>query len=79
MFFAVEVDLGPGVLTEEELVTLLDVERLELSVVADLAIADGDDLALLGLLLGGVGNNDPALGLFFPATSEVFEATSFTI
>ena len=29
------------------------------------ARSDGDDLALLGLLLGGVGNDDPALGLLF--------------
>ena len=30
----------------------------------DLAVAGGDDLALLGLFLGGVGDDDPADLLF---------------
>ena len=38
---------------------------VDLAVVAHLALADGDDLALLGLLLGGVGDDDPALRLLF--------------
>ena len=38
----------------------LHVERLALAVVLDLALADGDDLALLRLFLGGVGDDDSA-------------------
>ena len=57
---AVDLDLGARVLAEEDLVARLDVERTELAVVADLAVADGDDLALERLLLGGVGDEDAA-------------------
>src|SRR5947208_2225382 len=56
-----ELHLGAGVLPEEDLVTGLDVERDLLAVFGHLAVADGDDLALLGLLLRGVRDNDPAL------------------
>ena len=35
------------------------------AVLEDLAVADGDDLALDRLLLGRVGDDDPALGLLF--------------
>ena len=45
----------------------LDLERAKLAVVLDLAVADGDDLALDRLLLGGVGDDDAALGLLFLA------------
>ena len=34
-----------------------------LAVLEDRAVADGDHVALDGLLLGGVGDDDPALGL----------------
>ena len=45
-------------------VAVLDVERRDLAVLLDLALADGDDLALLRLFLGGVGDDDPADFLF---------------
>src|SRR5262249_26268279 len=68
-----DLDVGPGVLAEEDLVAGLDVE-LELGpVVQDLPVADRDDLALLGLLLRGVGDDDPALDgllLFDPADDQ---------
>ena len=38
---------------------------LDLAVVVAGAGADGDDFAFLRLFLGGVGNDDPALGLVF--------------
>src|SRR2546426_6555879 len=63
MFFAVELDLGAGILAEQHGVAGLDVERDHLSVLADLSLADGDDLPLLRLLLGGIGDDDAALGL----------------
>src|SRR5207253_7928772 len=49
----------------EDLVPGLDVQRDLLALVSDLAVAHGDDLALLGLFLRRVGNDDPALFDFF--------------
>src|SRR6185436_2902981 len=60
--FAVDLDVGPGVLPEEDRVAHLDVERDLGAVVEDLAVPHGQDLAPLGLLLGRVGDDDPALG-----------------
>ena len=62
---AFDVDLSTRVLGEEDFVALLHVEGLELAVVADLALAYGDDLALLGLFLGRVRDDDPAGCRFF--------------
>ena len=63
--FAVDLDLGAGPFSEEDAVAGLDVERLNFSAFVAGARADGDDLAFLRLLLGGVRNDDPALGLLF--------------
>src|SRR5581483_7846702 len=63
MLFAVELHLGPGVLPEQDGVADLDVERRHLPVVVHLALADGHDFALLGLLLRRVGDDDAALRL----------------
>src|SRR5262245_50503432 len=63
VLFAVELDLGARVLPEDDGVTDLDVEGGDLAVVVRPALADGDDLALLRLLLGGVGDDDAPLGL----------------
>src|SRR5262249_20958311 len=60
---ALDLHLGPGVLAEEDGVTGLDVERADLAVLEDLAVSDGDDLALERLLLVGVGDDDAPLGL----------------
>jgi hypothetical protein len=46
-------------------VTRLDIERVDLAVLAARAGADGDDLALHRLLLDGVGDDDPAGALLF--------------
>src|SRR5947208_10996402 len=63
MLFAVDLDLGAGVLAEQHGVAHLDVERGDLAVVADLSLAGGNDLALLGFFLGGVGDDDAPFGL----------------
>src|SRR6188472_1036439 len=55
VFLALELDLLPGVLAEEDLVPSLDVERRDLAVLVGLALADRDHFALLGLFLGAVG------------------------
>src|SRR3954465_1412007 len=57
-----DLELGPGVLAVEDLVAGLDVHRLALAVIEDPAWADGEDRALLGLLLRGVRQHDSALG-----------------
>src|SRR5215217_2745687 len=58
---AVDLDLGAAVLAVEDLVALRDVERHALlAVLVPLAIAHRDDLALLGLLLGCVGEHETA-------------------
>ena len=59
---AVDLDLGPGVLSEQDLVAHLDVQGELRPVLQDLAVPDGQHLALLGLLLGGVRDDDPSLG-----------------
>ena len=60
---AVELDLGAGPLAEQHPVAGLDVERLDLAVLAAGTRADGDDLALHRLFLGRVGDDDAARGL----------------
>src|SRR5258706_7282411 len=57
----VDLELGAGVLCVQDRVALLDVDRLALAVIERPARTDGQDGALLGLLLGGVGKDDPAL------------------
>ena len=57
---AVDLDLGPRPLAEQHPVAGLDVERDELAGLVAAARADGDRLALLRLLLGGVRNDDAA-------------------
>src|SRR5690242_12980144 len=61
--FAVELDFGAGVAGEDDFVALLHAERGAFAVVEALAVADGEDLAALGLFLGAVGEDDAALGL----------------
>src|SRR5436190_9033406 len=58
---AIELVLVAGVLAEEDSIAFLHREREILAVVVDLAGAHGDDLALLRLLLGGVGDDEAAV------------------
>src|SRR5580765_2515789 len=57
-----DLELGPRVLGVEDLVALLDVHGLALAVLEDPARAGRQDRALLGLFLGGVRQDDAALG-----------------
>src|SRR6476469_1356389 len=59
----VDLDLGAGPLAEQHAVAGLHVEGDELAALVTGAGTSRHDLALLGLLLGGVGNDDAALGL----------------
>src|SRR5262250_3507617 len=63
VFLSVELDLRARVLAEEDAVALLHLDGAHGPVVEDAAAADGDHARLLGLLLGGVGDDDPPLGL----------------
>src|SRR5688572_1531960 len=60
-----DLHLGPAVLRIEHAVTDLHVHRDPLAVLETTG-ADGDDLALLRLLLGRVGDDDPRRGLLRP-------------
>src|SRR5918997_249314 len=55
VILAVEADLGPGVLGEDDDVALGGLHRYTLAIVVQLALTDGHDLGSLRLLLGGVG------------------------
>src|SRR2546426_7881346 len=68
---AVQFDFLAGVLAEEDRVPFLHVERNALVLLA-LAEAHGNALALLGLFLGGVRDDDPAnlLFAFFEALDD---------
>ena len=61
--FAVDLNLGASVGREQDAVLLLDRQSLALTVITDLAEADGDDDAFLWLLLGSVWEDDAASGL----------------
>ena len=62
--FTFELHLGAGPFAEQDAVADLDVERLQLAGIVTRAGADGEDFAFLRLFLRGVGDDDPALGLF---------------
>src|SRR5262245_18305671 len=61
---AVELDLRARPLAEQHLVARLHVDRDQLAALVAAPWADGDDLALHRLLLGGIRNDDAAGGLF---------------
>src|ERR1700688_5011743 len=63
-FLAVELDLGARPLAEQHAVADPEVDRDQLAAFIAAARADRRDFALRGLFLGGVGNDDAALGLF---------------
>src|SRR6202030_1325052 len=63
-FLAVELDLGARPFAEQHAVADLEVDWDQLAGFIAAARADGGDFALRGLFLGGVGDDDAALGLF---------------
>src|SRR5579863_144340 len=60
---AVELHFGPGVLAEEDAITLLHGDGPQLAALQDLPVAGGHDRSLHGLLLGGIRNDDATFGL----------------
>jgi hypothetical protein len=66
VFVVLDLDLGARILAEQDPLAGLHLEGDPLAVLADLAVADGHDLTLLGLFLGRVGDDDaPSNGLLF--------------
>src|SRR3954470_22788602 len=65
VFFSVDPDLGARPLAEQHPVTRLDIEPLDLAAFVAGAGADRDHLALLGLFLGGIRDDDAACRLAF--------------
>ena len=65
MLLAVDLHLGARVLAEQDAIARLHVELADRAVLLDLAVAHRDDLALDGLLLGRVRDDDPTTGLLF--------------
>src|ERR1700744_4629014 len=61
---AVALDFCAGPFAEKPLVALLRAERRHLAGLGPAAWPEGDDLALLRLLLGGVRDDDAAFRLF---------------
>src|SRR5215471_9323702 len=62
-FFTVELNLGAGPFSEQDLVANLKIDRDQLAGFVAATGAGSYDLALLGLLARGVRNNDAAGGL----------------
>src|SRR6478735_10290782 len=77
VLLAAVLDLGAAVLAVDDAVTDLDVERDAVALVVDAAGADCEDLALLGLLLRGVRDDETGrgrlLGLYGLDDDAVFE------
>src|SRR5713101_9986843 len=59
----INLDFRAAVLSKQNAVADANIQRLARPVFAIFAFADGDNLALLGLLFCGVGNDDPAANL----------------
>src|SRR5882762_1619328 len=60
VLFAVQRDLASRVLAEQHAIACLDIQGSLLAVLVDRPFADGEDLALLGLLLGAVRDDEAA-------------------
>ena len=70
--FAIDLDLGASVLAEQDAVAFFHSQREHFAFVVRLALADGDDFAFLGFVLGRVGDDDATAGgiSFLNATDE---------
>src|SRR5258707_11272305 len=61
ILFAIDLDLRAAILADQHAITLFHLKRNEFPVLVAFAGAQGNDLALLRLLFGGIRNDDPAL------------------
>src|SRR5246127_555877 len=60
----IDLDLGARPLAEQDAVARPDVQRVDLALLIAGAVADGNHFALDRLFLDGIGDDDPAFGLF---------------
>src|SRR6185503_11465651 len=78
---AIDLDLGARPLAEQDAVAFLEVQRDDLAILAASAGPYGNDLALLRLLGGGIGNDDAPGGLGFAVDAAqghaIVEGTEF--
>src|ERR1022692_44716 len=71
--FAINLDFRAGILTEQDAIACLHIQREGFALVIGLAPAHRDHFALLRLVFGAVGNDDSAtggLGLFNTANHD---------
>src|SRR5437660_1749144 len=70
--FAIELNLGSGILAEQDPVALFYCQGEYLAFIVRAALADGDDFALLRLVFGAIRNDDSATSRFsfFHATHQ---------
>src|SRR6266568_3808645 len=61
---AIQLDVAAGIFAEEDAISDFDVEWNQLPVFQTLALPYGDYFAFLGLLFGGVGDDDTAPNRF---------------
>src|SRR5262245_56630599 len=64
MFLAINVDFSTGIFSEKHAIIYLYIQRSDLTIVTDFSLAHRNDLSLLGLFLGGIGNDDSTLAFF---------------
>src|SRR5215469_14160182 len=60
---AVNFDLGIRPFSEQHSIADFDIQRMQFSVIAPRTRPSGNDLAFHWLFLGGIGDDDAALGL----------------
>src|SRR5712671_6935284 len=58
--FAIELNFGAGILSEQDPVALFYCEGEYLAFIVRAALTDGDNFALLRLVFGAIGNDDAA-------------------
>src|SRR5580692_11243203 len=70
--FAINLDLGAGILAEQDAVALFDCQREGFAFIVGASLAGGNDFAFLRLVLGTVGDDDAASGggSFFHTTNQ---------
>src|SRR5216117_2129797 len=60
VLIAIQLDVATGILSEKDAISHFDIQGNHLAVFETLAVPYGDYFAFLGLLFGGVGDDDPA-------------------
>ena len=75
----IDLNFGAGPLAEQHPIAGLDVERLYLALLIAGTRACSDDLALLGLFLSSIGNNNAATGALVLLDAAVVQRTKLHV